>query len=81
MMRISGDPSDADYIGDHAVAIIFGREFWTGGPVIDADETTGVIQYYVTDQDGNYLMDRERGCWRVARAVGYVRIFVDPKRC
>lgn len=80
-MRISGDPTDQDYIGDTAVAVIIDRKFFAGGPIRMADEAAGVIEYHPVDAAGNYIFDQTAACWKIARVTGAVRIFVEPARC
>ena len=80
-MRISGDPSDPDYVGNTNPTVVFNREFFTLGPVTMADEMAGVIEYYPVDAAGNYVFDPENGSWKVERVTGNVRIFVEGARC
>jgi len=80
-MRISGDPSDPDYVGNMTPVVVLDRAFFTLGPVAMADEAAGVIEYYPVDESGNYQFDQARGCWKVERVTGKVRIFVETTRC
>ncbi len=81
MMRISGDPSDPDYVGNTSPIVVLDREFFMLGPVTMADETSGVIEYYPVDAAGNYMFDHENGSWKVERVTGNVLIFVEGARC
>jgi hypothetical protein len=77
-MRISGTPGDPDYHDGHGLTIVLDRAFWDGGPIISADEASGVIEFYEMDSDGRYVFDKERGSWKIGRVVGEVSIHVQP---
>ena len=80
-MRISGDPSDPDYVGNMNPIVVLDRAFFTLGPVTMADEAAGVIEYHPVDAAGNYIFDAAGACWKISRVTGQVRIFVEPTRC
>lgn len=80
-MRISGDPDDADFVGNRHFTVVMDRAFFTRGPIIMADEAAGVIEFHPVDKHGNFLFDEANSCWKVERVTGSVRIFGEAARC
>jgi hypothetical protein len=76
-MRISGDPGDPDYVQDHPYVVVLNGQFFTGGPVIEADEGTGTIDFYPVDEQGNYQFDPATGTWQRQKIAGKVNIYKD----
>ena len=80
-MRISGDPHDPDYACGHPYTVVLDGQFFTQGPVIEACERAGTIDYHPVDENGNYRFDPSTGSWRREKVAGDVRIYRDMGRC
>lgn len=80
-MRISGDPSDPDYACGHPYTVVLDGQFFTRGPVIEADERTGTIDFHPVDEHGNYRFDQATGTWQREKVAGRVRIYRDMGQC
>lgn len=78
--RIASDSADPDFVAGGHTIVLDGR-FFTLGPVIMADERTGVIEYFPVDANGNFRFDPAVGCWVRASVTGQVRIYGEMARC
>jgi hypothetical protein len=80
-MRITADPHDPDYARGHAYTVVLNGRFFMQGPIIEADDRAGTIDFYPVDENGNYRFDQTTGTWKRERVVGNVYIYQDVAIC